>query len=43
MYKKFYVSKMVDEIQLRGTQSDSYILVNKLREELIKDYSSQKI
>ena len=26
MYKKFYISKLLDNIRLRDTQSDSYIL-----------------
>ena len=37
MYKKFYISKLLDNIGLRDTQSDSYILVNKLKEEVIDD------
>ena len=37
MYKKFYISKLLDNIRLRDTQSDSYILVNKLKEEVIDD------
>ena len=37
MYKKFYISKLLGDIGLRDTQSDSYILVNKLKEEVIDD------
>ena len=32
-----YISKLLDEIALRGTQSDTYKLVNKLTEEVIDD------
>ena len=32
-----YVSKLLDETALRGTQSDTYKLVNKLTEEVIDD------
>ena len=33
--KKFYVSQLLDKIGLRGTQSDTRKLVNKLKEEVI--------
>ena len=32
-----YISKLLDEIALRGTQRDTYKLVNKLTEEVIDD------
>ena len=32
-----YVSKLLDETTLRGTQSDTYKLVNKLTKEVIDD------
>ena len=32
-----YISKLLDEIALLGTQSDTYKLVNKLTEEVIDD------
>ena len=35
--KKLYVSKLLDEIGLRVTQSDTYKLVNKLKNEVIDD------
>ena len=35
--KKFYVSRLLDEIGLRGTQSDTYKLVNKLKEKVIDE------
>ena len=35
--KNFYVSKLIDEIGLRGIQSDTYKLVNKLKKEVIDD------
>ena len=37
IYKKFYVSKLLDEIGLRATQNDAYKLANKLKEEVIDD------
>lgn len=39
MYKKFYISKLLDNIRLRDTQSDSYILEKYIRsiEEVIDD------
>ena len=35
--KKFYVSKLLDEFGLYCTQSDTYKLVNKLKEEVINN------
>ena len=35
--KVLYVSKLLDEIGLRGTQSDTYKLVNKLKDEVIDE------
>ena len=35
--KVLYVSKLLDEIGLRGTQSDIYKLVNKLKDEVIDE------
>ena len=35
--KKFYVSKLLDETGLHGTQRDTYKLVNKLKEGVIYD------
>ena len=32
---RFYVSKLSDEIGFRGTQSDTYKFVNKLKKEVI--------
>ena len=39
MYKKFYISKLLDNIRLRDTQSDSYIFEKYIRsiEEVIDD------
>ena len=35
--KKFFVSKLLDETELRCTQSDDYKLINKLKKEVIDD------
>lgn len=35
--KRYYVSNLLDEIGLRGTQSDTYKFVNKLKKEAVYD------
>ena len=40
--KKFYVSKFFDETGLSGTRSDTYKLVNKLKEKVIDKITCSK-